>query len=71
MRNKPHPLDIAMGNRIKQIRWLKGMTQTDLGKKIGCKFQQVQKYETGANRTSYSRLCKIAEAFEMSVEQLV
>ena len=66
-----HDYDVALGKRIRQIRWLKGMTQQQLADQIGCKFQQVQKYEIGGNRVSYSRLCLIAEAFNMLVEDLV
>ena len=62
-----HPVDIHVGRRIRQLRWLKGMTQQQLAKKIGVKFQQVQKYETGANRVSASRLWQLCEAFETPV----
>lgn len=71
VKKKPHPFDIAIGARIKQLRWIKGMTQEQLAKKIGCKFQQVQKYETGANRVSASRLFMIAKAFEISLYTLI
>ena len=70
-KTKPHPIDIAMGQRIRRLRQLRGMTQQELAKKIGCQFQQVQKYETGANRTSASRLSMIAEALDVSLSRLV
>ena len=46
------------------------MTQMGLGKQIGTTFQQIQKYETGFNRVSASRLWMIAEVLEVGVEDL-
>lgn len=63
----PHPVDIHVGKRIRHIRWMVGMTQQQLAEKVGIKFQQIQKYETGANRVSASRLWGIAEALCVSV----
>lgn len=60
----PHPTDKLVGTRIRQCRWLKGLTQTQLGEAVGCKFQQIQKYETGANRVSASRLWDITRALD-------
>ncbi|MGH1354142.1 MAG: helix-turn-helix domain-containing protein [Thalassovita sp.] len=62
-----HPIDVHVGVRIRQRRWMVGMTQQQLAGKVGIKFQQVQKYETGANRVSASRLWRIAKAMEVSV----
>jgi transcriptional regulator with XRE-family HTH domain len=47
-----HPVDIHVGQRVRQRRWLLGMTQQQLAGQVGIKFQQIQKYETGANRVS-------------------
>ena len=44
-----HPVDLHVGKRIRQRRWLVGMTQQQLAEQVGIKFQQIQKYETGAN----------------------
>lgn len=63
----PHPIDKLVGSRIRQGRWLKGMTQAQLGEAASCKFQQIQKYETGANRVSASRLWEIARALDKPV----
>ena len=63
----PHIVDIHVGKRIRQRRWLIGMTQQQLGDKVGIKFQQIQKYETGANRVSASRLWDIAETLDVPV----
>ena len=56
----PHKVDIHVGQRLRQRRWLVGMTQQGLAEMVGIKFQQIQKYETGANRVSASRLWDIS-----------
>lgn len=63
----PHRVDIHVGQRIRQRRWLTGMTQQRLAELVGIKFQQIQKYETGANRVSASRLWDISEALGVHV----
>lgn len=62
-----HPVDVHVGKRIRYRRWMVGMTQQQLGDKIGIKFQQVQKYETGMNRVSASRLWDIANALNVPI----
>jgi transcriptional regulator with XRE-family HTH domain len=62
-----HPVDTHVGKRIRHRRWLVGMTQQQLAEKVGIKFQQIQKYETGMNRVSASRLWDIAEALSVPV----
>jgi len=63
----PHKVDVHVGQRIRQRRWLAGMTQQKLAELVGIKFQQIQKYETGANRVSASRLWDIADALGVEV----
>lgn len=63
----PHPVDVHVGKRIRHRRWLAGMTQQQLAESVGIKFQQIQKYETGANRVSASRLWDIAKSMEVDV----
>ncbi|WP_299850188.1 helix-turn-helix transcriptional regulator [uncultured Roseovarius sp.] len=63
----PHPVDVHVGKRIRHRRWLVGMTQQQLAESVGIKFQQIQKYETGANRVSASRLWDIADALDVEV----
>ncbi len=63
----PHLVDIHVGKRIRHRRWLAGMTQQQLAESVGIKFQQIQKYETGANRVSASRLWDIAAAMGVNV----
>lgn len=62
-----HPVDVHVGKRVRHRRWLVGMTQQQLAEHVGIKFQQIQKYETGANRISASRLWDIADALEVNV----
>ncbi|TRD23597.1 helix-turn-helix domain-containing protein [Palleronia caenipelagi] len=62
-----HPVDVHVGSRVRQRRWMTGMTQQQLAEKVGIKFQQIQKYETGMNRISASRLWDIAAALDVPV----
>lgn len=62
-----HPVDVHVGKRVRHRRWMVGMTQQQLAEKVGIKFQQIQKYETGMNRISASRLWDISEALEVPV----
>jgi len=62
-----HPVDVHVGKRVRHRRWMVGMTQQQLGEAVGIKFQQIQKYETGMNRVSASRLWDIAHALDVDV----
>ncbi|GAB5449062.1 helix-turn-helix domain-containing protein [Gymnodinialimonas sp.] len=62
-----HPVDVHVGKRIRHRRWMVGRTQQQLAESVGIKFQQIQKYETGMNRVSASRLWDIGEALEVPV----
>ncbi|WP_112324244.1 helix-turn-helix domain-containing protein [Oceanibium sediminis] len=62
-----HPVDAYVGQRIRHRRWMLGMTQQQLGDAVGIKFQQIQKYETGMNRVSASRLWDIASVLDVPV----
>lgn len=62
-----HPVDAHVGKRIRHRRWMIGMTQQQLADKVGIKFQQIQKYETGMNRVSASRLWDIADALGVTI----
>ena len=62
-----HPVDVHVGKRVRHRRWMIGMTQQQLGDVVGIKFQQIQKYETGMNRISASRLWDIAHALDVNV----
>lgn len=61
-----HHVDAHVGKRIRHRRWMVGKTQDQLADKVGIRFQQIQKYETGMNRVSASRLWDIALALGVS-----
>lgn len=62
-----HPVDVHVGKRVRHRRWMVGITQQQLAEQVGIKFQQIQKYETGMNRISASRLWDIAQTLEVPV----
>jgi len=66
----PDPLDVLVGAKIRIFRIQRGMSQSDLAAKIGVAFQQVQKYEKGANRVGAGRLSRIAAVLGISVGEL-
>ena len=63
----PSPVDVHVGARIKLRRALLGLSQEKLGEALGLTFQQVQKYERGANRVSASRLHDIARVLDVPI----
>lgn len=64
----PDPVDLHVGARVRARRLLIGMNQETLANRLGLTFQQVQKYEGGANRVSASRLAEIAEILGVTVD---
>ncbi len=64
---KPNPIDVHVGSRVRLRRTLLGMSQEKLGEAIGLTFQQVQKYERGANRIGSSRLFDLARVLDVPV----
>ena len=66
-RGSPHPVDIHVGSRVRQRRTLLGFSQEKLGDALGLTFQQVQKYERGANRVGASRLHEISRILDVPV----
>lgn len=67
----PHPVDIATGLNMRRLRRLRRMTQENLAEMVGLTFQQIQKYERGANRISCSRLVDIARALGVPPAKLL
>jgi transcriptional regulator with XRE-family HTH domain len=63
----PDPVDVYVGGRVRTRRLLLGMNQEELARALGLTFQQVQKYESGANRVSASRLWEIAAVLKMPI----
>ncbi|WP_291843848.1 helix-turn-helix transcriptional regulator [Maricaulis sp.] len=64
----PNPIDIHVGSRIRLRRQLLKMSQEKLGDELGVTFQQVQKYERGANRVGASRLYRLSRVLEVPVQ---
>ena len=60
-------IDLHLGKRLRRRRRLLGLTQQQLAMHVGIRFQQIQKYECGANRISAARLWQLAEALETPV----
>jgi transcriptional regulator with XRE-family HTH domain len=63
----PNPIDVHVGQRIRQRRTLLGMSQEKLAEAIGLTFQQVQKYERGANRVGSSRLFDLSRVLDVPI----
>ena len=62
---RPNPVDVHVGARVRLRRTLLGMSQEKLGEAIGLTFQQVQKYERGANRIGSSRLFDLSRVLDV------
>jgi transcriptional regulator with XRE-family HTH domain len=60
-------IDLHLGKRLRRRRRLLGLTQQQLANVVGVRFQQIQKYECGANRISAARLWSLAEALEVPI----
>ena len=67
MKSQPHAVDVQVGKKIRNQRMISGISQSELGDRIGVTFQQIQKYEKGSNRVSASRLVEIAGAMNIDV----
>jgi len=63
----PDPIDIHVGSRVRMRRTLLGMSQEKLGNALSLTFQQIQKYERGANRIGSSRLYKLSHILDVPV----
>lgn len=63
----PHPTDVHVGHRLREVRIMRGLTQTQLGERLGISFQQVQKYEKGTNRIGSSRLWDMCGILDVPV----
>lgn len=63
----PHPVDLHVGLRVRALRQQAGLSLTRLAGRVGVAFQQLQKYEAGANRISASMLYELAKALKVPV----
>ncbi len=64
-------LDSALGDRIRRRRRALGLSQAALGRSVGLTFQQIQKYERGVNRVSFSTLTALCRTLALPVEQMI
>ncbi len=60
-----HPVDIHVGKKIRQARLVRGLTQSAVARQLGLSFQQLQKYETGYNRVSASKLYELSQLLDV------
>jgi transcriptional regulator with XRE-family HTH domain len=70
-KRSPMPVDVVVGENIRTARLSAGLSQTELGNACDITFQQIQKYEKGANRVGGSRLMQIAEALKIPAATLL
>ena len=61
----PHPVDIHVGSRLRAVRIMRSQSQTILAGKLGLSYQQVQKYENGANRIAASKIFDISRILDV------
>ncbi len=61
-----HPVDTHVGKKIRQARLVRGLTQSAVARQLGLSFQQLQKYETGYNRVSASKLFELSQLLGVS-----
>ena len=66
-KGKPNPIDVYVGSRVRLRRTLLGMSQEKLARAVGLTFQQIQKYERGANRIGASRLFQFTRVLDVPV----
>ena len=60
-----HPVDVHVGRKLKQLRTLRRLSQTDVARKLNLSFQQIQKCEIGSNRVAASRLFELAQILDV------
>ncbi|MGA1805321.1 helix-turn-helix domain-containing protein [Rhizobium sp. HT1-10] len=70
MNKSPHAVDLQVGANIRSLRLRSGISQELLSERLGITFQQVQKYEKGANRISASRMVMVCRALGCRIDDL-
>lgn len=60
-----HPVDVHVGRKLKQVRTMRRLSQTDVAKELDLSFQQIQKYEIGSNRIAASRLYELSRILDV------
>jgi transcriptional regulator with XRE-family HTH domain len=67
----PSRIDKTLGRRLKEERLRAGRSQTDVGKAVGVSFQQIQKYEKGVNRISFSMLVRLCRELGLDMNAFI
>jgi transcriptional regulator with XRE-family HTH domain len=67
---RPSPVDVAVGRNVRLWRMTRGLSQAQLAQRLGVTFQQLQKYEVGANRIGTGRLVKVAAVLRIPITAL-
>lgn len=67
---RPTPVDVAVGRNVRLWRMARGLSQAQLAQRLGVTFQQLQKYEVGANRVGTGRLVKVAAVLRVPITAL-
>jgi len=70
-KDSPDDRDRIIGLRVKAYRDIKGLSQTELGEAVGVTFQQIQKYESGRNKVSVSRLIDMCKVLDISLMNFI
>ena len=68
VRSKPDPVDVHVGGRLRDRRTLLGLSQGEIGARLGLSFQQIQKYERGTSRIGASRLYRLSKVLGVPVD---
>ena len=71
MSGLPHPVDVVLGQHLRALREAQNLSMQELADRCRISAQQMMKYETGANRVSFSRLVEIAVALHLPLQQLL
>lgn len=67
MSDEIHPVDLRVGQNVRRLRMLRGLSQTAVANAVGITFQQIQKYEKGTNRISASMMHDIAKTLDVDI----
>jgi transcriptional regulator with XRE-family HTH domain len=68
--NGPDPVDVVVGQNVRKLRTLRGLSQSNLAEALEMTFQQIQKYEKGTNRIASSNLVRIATTLGVNISTL-
>lgn len=67
----PHPIDIAVGQNLRQLRIFRGLSQRQVAESVGITIRQWQKYETAVNRISASKIVQVSIVLNVPVDEIL